>query len=685
MGYRIEEGILTISNAWFERKTALPGQKGSFLLRSYCPRNAKFAFFEEESEDFAFCVDGVKLSGNNEWLLEEVCAETGDPAGEGVKVTLFQEGYGIRVHITYIWYPDLPFVRKRLQIKNESGKRICLESVDVESFAIREYAPTTFSWIYADYGRRRQLGPYRGTMQDSLVLIHHPEWESGIVLGNEAPGVLKGLSAWSRGRSVTLGLTHTDEAYPFRNYLNPGESFTSPDVFTGVYGGQPDVDQVLNRMVSHYVRDYMGIRISQIKRKPVCVYNTWEPFEFDISEKLVMETAAAAAKAGVKEYVIDDGWSARYGDWEADTEKFPHGLKYVVDYIRSLGMKAGIWISIGTASPKSRVYREHPEWFCKNRDGKDISMVMESEDKCTACFSTGWAEYITDVLERLLDEYGFEYLKLDFSIVSSPYRYDPAEAGCYAKNHPGHADREESMWVNYGRMWEVFDRLHQSRENLYIDCTFETMGGLQLIDYAMLRHAEGNWLSNFAGAEGEKTDLRIRQMAWWRSPAMPAASLVIGNAELQDSACVNHFYSLAGALPMLCGDPRELSEETAAELKRCSDWLERMEERYRIMSFREDLPGLFEPRIGAFDGFARINRDTKEGGIIGLFRHGAAEESALLRILDLPEHVTFRLIKPDGQQAAAMTGREWGQEGVRISFEKLYEGKLFELTCAGEA
>ena len=38
-------------------------------------------------------------------------------------------------------------------------------------------------------------------------------------------------------------------------------------------------------------------------------------------------------------------------------------------------------------------------------------------------------------------------------------------------------------------------------------------------------------------------------MAWWRSPAMPATALVIGNPEMQDTAWALHIKSLAGALP----------------------------------------------------------------------------------------------------------------------------------------
>ena len=424
----------------------------------------------------------------------------------------------------------------------------------------------------------------------------------------------------------------------------------------------------------------MGVRLNKIQEAPVYVYNTWEPFEFDINEKMVMETAKAAAEAGMKEYVIDDGWDDCYGDWGINYERFPNGLKPVVDYIKSLGMKAGIWVSIGTASPESKVYKEHPEWFFKGKDGKDISLVIEAPDKCTACFSTGWADYILSVLERLVDEYGFEYLKLDFSVVSSPYRYSKEEAGCYADGHPGHRDREESMWVNYSRMWEVFDKLHEGRDTLFIDCTFETMGGLQLVDYAMLKHAEGNWLSNFKGDLGEKTDLRIRQMAWWRSPAVPATSLVVGNAQMQDPGYENHIRSLAGALPIFCGDPRKLSKSGRYVMKRYSDWLTRMEEKYHIMFFRQDLPGYSEPSLGGFDGFARINRDDFSGGILGFFRHGSTEKTRKICLDGLPKDRLYRVLDMEGTEVTAMTGRQLEDEGFFVTIDEKFGGRLFEIS-----
>ena len=674
MGYTVKPGELLLTNGLFVRKMELPEVNGKYLLKEYRPVTGDFPFFDEGGEEFSFLLNGVLYSGSTGWTLLAIAE-----AEDGVAVTLLSTDKAVQVELTYRWYPDLPVVRKSLRIQNHTGAEQRLESVDVEHFAVSEYFAPTFSWIYSDYGRKKSIGPYLGDLQDSLIMVHHPEWEAGIVLGNEAPGVLKGASVWYRGRNITVGLTHKDERYPFRKYLATGKSFTAPDVFTAVYNGQKDTCRVMNETVAEYVRSYLGIRLAKIPEKPVCVYNTWEPFGFDLSEQLILETAKAAAEAGVKEYVIDDGWQDCYGDWGVDRTKFPNGLRPVVEYIKSLGMKAGLWVSIGTASPESRVYQEHPEWFMKNRAGEHFSLVTPANDKYTACFSTGWAEYIQQVLERLVDEYGFEYLKLDLSMVASPYRYTKEEAGCYAEDHPGHRDREESMWENYARMWEVFDKLHEGRENLFIDCTFETMGGLQLVDYCMLKHAEGNWLSNFKGDLGEKTDLRIRQMAWWRTPAMPATSLVIGNAQIQDAGIENHLRSLAGALPILCGDPREVGEEDRKTIRKYSDWLQSMEEKYQIMLYRQDLPGYGEPVIGGWDGFARINTDTHAGGIVGFFRHGSKERTRQVCVAGLLAGQEYQILDMDGNPIARMTGQSLEKDGFFVTIDELYSGRLFEV------
>ena len=675
---------LTLNNGLVQRVIQLPSPEGQFLTTFYKPVTGEFQYFNATNTDFQFEANGVNYSGRSNWTLVNVQAIADQLQGDGAAVTLLSSDKKIELTLKFLLYPNLPVIRKSLVVKNLGNADISLESVDVEKFDVSSYYATTFSWIYSDYGRRKSIGPYEGNMQDALVIVHNIDWQAGIVIGNEASGVLKNTSVFWNAPEICSGMTHKNARYPFRKWVKSGEFFETPQVFTMVYNNHKDAEGILNTAVPDFVRKHMGIRLSVLKEKPTFVYNTWNPFKKNINEKLIRELAKAAADAGMKEFVIDDGWEDNLGDWGIDYKKFPNGLKPVFDYIKSLGMKPGLWISVGSASSESKVYHEHPEWFVKNKNNRFANLHIagtgdEVDDAIrSACFSTGWKDYIKDIMMRLTLENGLEYLKLDFSVVTSAYVFDPENSGCYAGNHPDHKDHHESMYTNYEYMWRLFNELHAAKPNLFIDCTFEAMGGLQLIDYAMLKHAEGNWLSNFY-EPNELGDLRIRNMAWWRSPAMSATALVIGNPKMDDEGWEIHIKSLAGALPIMLGDPRQLSAPDLKKYRAYADWLQSMQTKYDVMSYRQDLPGFGEPTNGHWDGFQRINTDAKSGGIIGVFRHGAVENKRQVTVRYLDSTATYEVRFMDGNPLATLTGEQLKTNGFEINLKEMYAGELLEI------
>lgn len=671
---------LILNNGIVHRNIKLPTAIGSFGTTSYKPTIGDFKYFEKINPEFQFEINGKIYSGLSNWSVVSIQKISDIKSGDGASATLLSEDKMIEVTLRYLLYPNSPAIRKNLIINNLSKGNIVLESVDIEKFSVTGYYATTFSWICHDYGRRRSIGPYDGNMQDALLTVHNSDWKQGIVIGNEAAGVVKHTSAFWKENAICSGLTHKDARFPFRKYIKPNESFETPQVFTMVYNNHKDPDEILNTEVPDFVRKHMGIRLSELSQKPTFIYNTWEPFRKNIDEKLVMELAKAAANAGMKEFIIDDGWQTNYGDWEIDTKKFPNGLKPVFDYIKSLGMKPGLWVSVGSASPDSKVYQAHPEWFVLDENQNPANLHEPDLKMRTACFGTPWKDYIKDVLMKLALEYGLEYLKLDFTVVTSPYRFGNKNTGCYAKNHEGHQDQHESFYTNYESVWKLFDELHTAKPNLFIDCTFETMGGLQLIDYSMLKHAEGNWLSNFGGSADEVVDLRVRNMAWWRSPAIPATALVIGNPEMQDKGWEMHIKSLAGALPIMLGDPRKLSITDLKKYRNYADWLQKMANKHDIMSFRQDLAGFGEPMNGMWDGFQRINTETQSGGIIGVFKQGNLDNERKVRInyLNPTKIYTVKECISDKIIAKA-TGKQLAEIGFKAKLVKEYDGQLFEV------
>jgi alpha-galactosidase len=672
---------LVLCNGIVRRTIKLPTAEGSFLTISYKPVNGDFNYFADTCTDFRFEVDDVLYSGRNRWKLINIQIITDSNEGSGAAVKLISIDKKLEVTLNFLMYPNSPAIRKSLTVKNLNDKTIKLESVDVENFEVPAYYPVTYSWIYNDYGRRRHIGPYESGKQDALIIVHEMNTEQGIVLGNEATGVMKHTSVFWEAQDIRIGLTHKNALFPFRKWIGKGESFETPRVFTMVYNHQKTPDLILNIIVPDFVRKYMGIRLSELKEKPTFVYNTWEPFYKEINEKLVMDLAKSASEAGMKEFIIDDGWQDTYGDWGIDMKKFPNGLKPVFDYIKSLGMKPGLWVSIGSATPGSKVYKAHPDWFVIDKNGKPTSLhAPDDKEKYTACFGTGWYDYIKNILLKLSVEYGLEYFKLDFAVVTSAYTYDHTQSGCYSKTHPGHKDHNESLFTNYERLWQLFDELHKAKPELFIDCTFETMGGTQLIDYALLEHAEGDWLSNFDGLSGEKTDIRIRNMAWWRSPAISATSLVIGNPQMQDKDWETHIMSIAGALPIMLGDPRKLTETDLKKYRRYADWLQLMESKYNIMSYRQDLPGFGEPMEGMWDGFQRINTESKGGGIIGVFRHGAVESKRIVSVNYLDSESIYEVKAMDGEIVSTLSGKDLKEKGFSVELEGFYSGNLYEIS-----
>jgi alpha-galactosidase len=371
-----------------------------------------------------------------------------------------------------------------------------------------------------------------------------------------------------------------------------------------------------------------------------------------------------------------------YGDWEIDRDKFPNGLKPVFDYIKSLGMKPGLWLTLATADLSSAPAREHPEWFIKDKNGELANLhAPHLKTSLTACMTTDWYEYIKNTILRLVSEHGLGYVKLDFAIATSAYVFDDSQTGCYAEDHPLHRDREESFAAIYDRCMELFDDLHEQAPELFIDCTFETAGKLHLVDYGVVKHAEGDWLANVEQPAPLGT-LRVRNLAWERTPAIPATSLVIGNLNMNDERHELAFKSLTGTLPIMLGDPRELSADQRRNLKKWADWYKGLEERHGIMSFRQDLPGYGEPVEGSWDGFCRVNTDTGSGGLVGVFKQGSKENTRTVTVPWLAPATVYDVKRgATGGLIATMSGKELAEKGFPVRIDGEYDGELFEIVA----
>lgn len=197
--------------------------------------------------------------------------------------------------------------------------------------------------------------------------------------------------------------------------LAPGEEFTSvPAAVGAVQGGfQSAAEQltVYRRMIRRPNEDNELLRII-FNDYMNCLWGS------PTTEKL-LPLIDAAAEVGCEYFCIDAGWYAPgewwdgVGQWEPSSDRFPGGIKYVLDYIRSKGMIPGLWLELevmGINSPK--LAETDDSWFFM-RHGK---RVKDRSRYQLDYRNPKVIDHANGVIARLVKQYGVGYIKMDYNI-----------------------------------------------------------------------------------------------------------------------------------------------------------------------------------------------------------------------------------------------------------------------------
>lgn len=173
---------------------------------------------------------------------------------------------------------------------------------------------------------------------------------------------------------------------------------------------------------------FAALQIPKPKYKRMTGYTSWYNYYGGITEEILSRDIDGLATLGDKAdiFQIDDGYQTAVGDWKTvKQDKYPHGMKYLVDKIHGKGYKAGLWLAPFNAQKSSVVVKEHPEWFIKDKNGKyEMGSIGWGGAYTMDFYIPEVAEYIKDFFNCVFNEWGFDMVKLDFlySICRSPRR-----------------------------------------------------------------------------------------------------------------------------------------------------------------------------------------------------------------------------------------------------------------------
>ena len=117
---------------------------------------------------------------------------------------------------------------------------------------------------------------------------------------------------------------------------------------------------------------FQAMGVKPRTEKKLAGYSSWYNRYQDITEDTIREdlTGCRSLLCPGDLFQIDDGWEPKVGDWlETDAQKFPHGLKGMVEEIHATGFQAGLWLAPFVCEKNSALFRQHPDWLLKV-DGK---------------------------------------------------------------------------------------------------------------------------------------------------------------------------------------------------------------------------------------------------------------------------------------------------------------------------
>jgi alpha-galactosidase len=444
--------------------------------------------------------------GNRDLLLHFVSATP--HSSQAVDVLLKDISREIYVTLHYSIDPSTGILARSADIQNKEKQSVVIEQAAAAQWTLPP-ARYTFSYLTGRWGGEWTLNqePIQGgarviesrrgstghqanpwfaiSRDDSQATVASPG------AGEEHGEVWFGALAWSGSWRITLEHTQLDAVrvtggfnpFDFGYKLSPGEHLETP-IFYGGYSdhGLGGASRLLHRFELALILPHAP----DPKPRPV-IYNSWEATEFRVDEAGQMALAEKAASIGVDRFVMDDGWfgqrkddHAGLGDWYVNAEKFPHGLKPLIEKVHSLGMDFGLWVEPEMVNPDSDLYRKHPDWVL-NFPGRPRS---ESRNQLVLNLARpDVRDYVEGFLDKLLTENDIAFLKWDYNRNWSEPGWDQVPI-----------DEQKRVYIAFiQNLYLILADLRKKHPKIEIE---SCSGGGGRVDLGILRYTDEVWTSD---------------------------------------------------------------------------------------------------------------------------------------------------------------------------------------------
>lgn len=421
---------------------------------------------------------------------------TSDADRQCLEVQLSDKAYGLQVTLGYKITEGFDIIERYTKIKNTSDQTITLNKIASGEFNFpsqNSYISTNANGAWASEFRMMDTELKNGVLTYESRRGHSAHCNCPFFIlsqnADENKGdVYFGALAWSGNFKIELsrdfkrttravaGISDMDFSYT----LKPGKEFITPSVFCGYTEGFAAMSNQMNR----FSRTHILPKNFADQPLPV-LYNSWEATEFDVNCADQLALAKIAAEIGCELFVMDDGWfgarnsdRAGLGDWFVNKEKFPDGLTPLIDGVKALGMKFGLWFEPEMVNPDSDLFRQHPDWAYHYDTRKGSLLRNQLELNMTR---KDVQEYVFNCLDTMLTEYDISYIKWDMNRPMS-------ETGAENLENP------QELWVRHVQaVYAIVDKLKAKHPQVQIESCASGGGRAEL---GALGHYDMVWTSD---------------------------------------------------------------------------------------------------------------------------------------------------------------------------------------------
>ena len=411
--------------------------------------------------------------------------------------------------------------------------------------------------------------------------------------------------------------------------LEPGEEFQTPEAVM-VYS-----DAGLNKM-SHTFHHLYAKRLARgywrDRPRPI-LNNNWEATYFNFTEDRLVQIASKAKECGVELFVLDDGWfgqrnddHAGLGDWVANPDRLPNGIKGLAERIEAMGIKFGLWFEPEMTNKDSNLYRAHPDWILqtpgRNTSHGRYQYVLDFSRKEVV-------DHIYKMMAKILSEAKVSYIKWDMN---------RSITECYSATLP--ADRQGEVFHRYILgVYDLYERLtSEFPEVLFESCS----SGGGRFDPGMLYYAPQGWTSDDSDAI-ERLKIQYGTSMCYPISSMGSHVSVIPNHQvfrktpLHTRANVAYFGTFGYEL-----DLNSLTEEEIAQVKEQIIFMKKYRRLFQFGDFYR-LKSPFEENETVW----MVVSEDKETAIVGYYRvlNGVNQPYSRVRLQGLNPDILYENVR----------------------------------------